>query len=53
MECGAIHGVLSKARSLALEQRELLHPAPQHVPESSVHTKKTPNVTGPTTTLER
>jgi hypothetical protein len=35
VECHAIHGVLSEARSIDLDQRELLHPAPARVPRTS------------------
>lgn len=47
MESHAIHGVLSQARSLDLDQRELLHPAPTRVHErgaeaGDIHLRKTP-----------
>lgn len=41
VECNAIHGVLSEARQIDLDQRELLHPAPQHV--ADIHRMKTPD----------
>jgi hypothetical protein len=49
LQSHAIHGVVSETRAIDLDQRELLHPAPQHVPqhvaEISIHDRKTPNVT--------
>jgi len=43
VESEAIHGVLSEARLIELDQKELLHPPPQRVPD--IHSKKTPSVT--------
>ena len=49
VQAGAIHGVLSEARKIDLDQRELLHPAPTRVPEpyrrqpgEDIHSMKTP-----------
>jgi hypothetical protein len=50
VESEAIHGVLSEARIIEREQKELLHPRParvQVIPHEtgSIHDRKTPNVT--------
>lgn len=47
MESHAIHGVLSEAREIDLDQRELLHPAPQRVPEDLKKTPRVPSELGP------